>query len=272
MQEYKIEKLHEVLVEILDYVVSVCEENNLKYFLLYGSALGAYRHHACIPWDDDLDIGMPRDDYEKFIDIMKTQPSSIYCLQNDETESQYYLTFSKIRKKNTIFMEDIAEGMYQDNGIFIDVFPLDYVKDKNALGYRVKEFVITYLNHGIRYLAYPNAYKNKYSKLRNILEGILCFPLTLFSKKKTINLIKKLCKGKCKPKEATYLAEYCDAYQHASQPIDNYLPEKKLMFHGREYNVPGKIENYLSTCYGEDYMELPPVEKRVTHMPSEIKF
>ena len=64
---FDIEKLHVTLIEILDYVVSLCEKHNIQYCLIYGSALGAYRHKGFIPWDDDMDIAMPRDDYEKFI-------------------------------------------------------------------------------------------------------------------------------------------------------------------------------------------------------------
>ena len=126
MESNKLGKLHETLLEILDYVVSVCEENGLQYVLVYGTALGAYRHKGFIPWDDDLDIALPRKDYEKLIEIMKKSEQKKYLIQNESNEKRYYLPFSKVRKAGTLFAESIAQGMYSNNGIFIDIFPLFY--------------------------------------------------------------------------------------------------------------------------------------------------
>ena len=84
--EYDIKKLHEVLVEILDYFVSVCEKNNLQYFLVYGTALGAYRHKGFIPWDDDLDVAMPREDYQRLLSILENNPNEGYSIQNESNK------------------------------------------------------------------------------------------------------------------------------------------------------------------------------------------
>lgn len=101
--KYDIDKLHNSLVEILDYVVDICEKNDFSYCLLYGTALGAYRHKGFIPWDDDLDIGMPREDYTKFIKYLQDNPSPEFSLQNEDNENNWFLTFSKVRKNNTVF-------------------------------------------------------------------------------------------------------------------------------------------------------------------------
>ena len=271
MQKNNMERLHETLIEILDYVVSVCEENGLRYFLIYGSALGAYRHQGFIPWDDDLDIGLPREDYEKFLKIMEKQPSKLYCLQNDSTEDKYYLTFSKVRKQGTLFMESIAEGMYRDNGIFVDIFPLDYVTDKTSLGHKMKEYMIAYLNHTLRYAGYRNAY-SKSSPIKHAIEHVICLPAFVLPKKWIVNIIKRLNKGRCQEADAKYLVEYCDLRYRWAQPVEYYFPPKKMSFAGKEYNVPGQIESYLSATYGDDYMQLPPEEDRVTHLPLELKF
>ena len=147
MEKESLDKLHDTLIEILDYVVSVCEENDLTYFLVYGTALGAYRHKGFIPWDDDLDIAMPRQDYEKFIEIANKNKDAKYTLQNELNEKKYYLPFAKVRKNGTKFVEDIAQNMYENEGIFIDIFVLDYVDDINTLKYKVKSLVTTYLKH-----------------------------------------------------------------------------------------------------------------------------
>ena len=89
---YDLDKLHFVLVEILDYFVSICEKNNLRYFLVYGTALGAYRHKGFIPWDDDLDVAMPRKDYQKFLEIMQ-HTNDDYILQNEGNENNWFLSF-----------------------------------------------------------------------------------------------------------------------------------------------------------------------------------
>lgn len=147
---FDIEKLHVTLIEILDYVVSLCEKHNIQYCLIYGSALGAYRHKGFIPWDDDMDIAMPRDDYEKFISIMKCQTDAQFSIQSEETEDSYFLTFAKVRKRGTIFVESIAEKKYKNNGIYIDIFPLDLVKNSEGVSYKLKRKIINYLKHVLK--------------------------------------------------------------------------------------------------------------------------
>lgn len=267
-----LERLHETLIEILEYIISVCEENGLRYYLIYGSALGAYRHKGFIPWDDDLDIGMPRDDYEKFIQIMKDKNSDMYAIQNEDNEKKYYHPFSKVRKSGTTFIESISKNMYTNNGIYVDIFPLDYVKEKNSFTYKIRTYLITYLKHSIRYAAYKGSYDGKRGVVGHILEHILCFPAFILPKKMLLHWLNSLCKGKCTEDKAKYIAQYYDKRYRMTMPIEFILPGKKISFCGKEVNVPNQIEDYLTRAYGSDYMQLPPVEQRRTHMPVELKF
>lgn len=269
--EYDMRKLHGVLVEILDYFVSVCEKYDLRYVLAYGTALGAYRHQGFIPWDDDLDVAMPRKDYEKLREVLAKDPDPRYELQNESNEERWFLTFSKIRKNDTVFLESIAGDRYRNNGIYIDIFPLDNVKDPDSKKHRRDVRTIKYLRHSLKFCACGGLYREKYSGLRYAMECVLTLPVRIAGEKRTLRKLNALRTGACSEKDAAVLAEY-DEPQANTVPAEVYFPTRKLLFEGKCYHVPGKIEQYLSTVYGPDYMELPPVEKRQTHKPAKLVF
>ena len=268
--EYDIKKLHKVLVEILDYFVSVCEKNNLQYFLVYGTALGAYRHKGFIPWDDDLDVAMPREDYQRLLSILENNPNEGYSIQNESNEKEWFLSFSKIRKNHTLFVESIAQDVYQNNGMYIDIFPLDFANDE-TFSYKINLKVINYIRHGLKFIACKKLYKKKYSTIRYGIEMIFTFPVYLMGRSNALKMLNRMRIGKCKESDATIIAEYDDP--HALKiPKDVYFPGRKMLFDGKAYYVPNKIEDYLSTVYGKTYMELPPIEERRTHQPEKIMF
>ena len=130
LNEAELRELQLCELEALEFFDNFCRSHGLTYYLCGGSLIGALRHKGFIPWDDDLDIAMPRDDYEKLIKILNKKKSELYELQYEKNEKKYYLQFVKIRKKGTTFIEEIAKGMYDNNGIFIDIIPLDFAKDK----------------------------------------------------------------------------------------------------------------------------------------------
>ena len=117
MKEYDDEtlsQLHEVQIEILDEFVKICEKHQLSYSLVGGTLLGAIRHKGFIPWDDDIDVGLLREDYDKFIKIAKEELSDKYYLDCFEYNKDYYLPFAKIKKNNTIFNEHLSRN-YKNN-------------------------------------------------------------------------------------------------------------------------------------------------------------
>ena len=264
-------KLHETLIEILDYVVSVCEKNSLQYCLVYGSALGAYRHHGFIPWDDDMDIAMPRDDYKKFLEVMKKQGNERYSIQNEENEENYFLSFSKVRKNGTIFIESIAEEKYQNNGIYIDVFPLDFIKNYDGKSRRNRNR-INYIKHVLKIQGCPKLYKTKEGNARFVVDCVISFPAWVMSNKKLLRNLNKLMVAPINIEQASYIAHYDESSEAAVMEKNIYFPLGECEFEGKMYKVPGNICEYLRRQYGDNYMELPPVEKRATHNPIQLKF
>lgn len=124
-ETFVLQDLHKVEIEILDEIDRICRKNNINYCLVGGTLLGAVRHGGFIPWDDDLDVAMPRNDYEKFIDVCKNELSDDFYLHSIETDKTYWLPFIKIRKKYTIFEEKNIAGLGCKTGIYVDIFPLD---------------------------------------------------------------------------------------------------------------------------------------------------
>ena len=121
-----LEKLHKVEIEILDEFVRICNKYNLEYYLIGGTMLGAVRHQGFIPWDDDIDVGIMRKDYDLFIKYAREELGDKYYLDCYETNKEYYLPFAKIRKNNTIFNEQVSAHLNNHKGIYIDIIPVSY--------------------------------------------------------------------------------------------------------------------------------------------------
>lgn len=110
--------------EILDVIHQVCTEHGLRYSLAYGTLLGAVRHKGFIPWDDDIDLMMPREDYEKLLVIWNQSAPKGYILQNTRTDPDFTQNFTKIRKDHTTFLQGESEReKHYHKGIFVDIFP-----------------------------------------------------------------------------------------------------------------------------------------------------
>lgn len=127
MKELDIYKTQKIALEMLKVIANICEENNIDYFLAWGTLIGAVRHKGFIPWDDDVDILMPREDYNKFLKIFLnvTNNYDIYSVNNTD---RYYISLSRIIDNTTIIIgEKKSNEDQKDCGIFIDIYPLDFV-------------------------------------------------------------------------------------------------------------------------------------------------
>ena len=121
-----LKKLHDVELEILQEIIRICKKYDIKYYLAGGTLLGAVRHKGFIPWDDDLDIGMLREDYDKFMKYGIKEIDDKYFIHCDKTDPNYWLPFIKVRKNSTTFVEELLNKKeVLHNGIFVDIFPMD---------------------------------------------------------------------------------------------------------------------------------------------------
>lgn len=129
MERELLRKVQLTQLEIAKEIKRVCEENDIRYFLADGSFLGAVRHKGFIPWDDDMDFGMMRSDYEKFCRIAPKKLKPEYCLQTWYTDPNYALPFGKVMKRGTIYLESKKSRRLRENGFYVDIFPFDYVPE-----------------------------------------------------------------------------------------------------------------------------------------------
>ena len=130
MDKDSLRRLQLTQLEMLKDIKKVCDKHGIRYFLSSGTLLGAVRHKGFIPWDDDLDLDMFRSDYEKFLNIAQKELGKQYFVQDWDTDNCYGFPFAKVLKEGTMLQEAVTEGTGVRDGIFIDIFPLDFCGDK----------------------------------------------------------------------------------------------------------------------------------------------
>lgn len=264
VSDEQLKSLHKVQIEILDEVVRICKKHNITYFLIGGTLLGATRHNGFIPWDDDLDVAMLRKDYEKFIDIAKTELDKKYYLQDISTDKKYWQNFAKIRKNNTLFDEKMIENIDTHKGIFVDIFPLDNLTKINIF-YKIKWSIIKNLSSFCLY------YRGIYTK-EQVNHYYLCKLFSIIGMKNILKMCNFIMKMDLN-KETQFLVSYGGSYSREKEVYRKewFFPVSKIKFENKTYTCPNNNDAILSQVYG-DYMKLPPVEKRVTHLPNKIIF
>lgn len=251
----QIEQLKKIEVEILKEFINICEKLNLKYYVIGGTLLGAVRHNGFIPWDDDIDIGMPRKDYDIFIAEASKYLSEHYFLQNHLTDPMWISNFSKIRDSRTTFIESSVKKFSINHGVYIDIFPLDY-HDKTNEDLFFRKFKTYTRRIGLAYQS-----PNLKVKLKKYLVSFRSL-LSCWSLRNTVLKKEKLMKNN----DATpYWANYCGAWgKKEIAPVSWYGDGVILQFEGINVVAPSNYDAWLTQVYG-NYMELPPVEKRKTH-------
>lgn len=260
-------KVHEHLLDLLSEVDETCRKNNLRYFLIGGTLLGAVRHGGFIPWDDDIDIAMPRDDFKKFISITQSNQRSIYYLDYKTNNRKYWLPFAKIRMKNTAYLESSIKRNLEKDGFWVDIFPLDYTKNSKKSYLFLKKKIIKFLS-SILFNKNSKTIKDTYGFKRILFVIIKMVPNSLI-----FNIRDKIMQSE-NSDICSYYINYGSQYSVDKQThdINQIFPTKKISFEGRWFQAPKNSDYILTNIYGKNYMKLPPREKRITHNPRYIRF
>ncbi len=249
----QLQELKTVETELLRQFIQVCQRLNLRYYLLGGTLLGAVRHQGFIPWDDDIDVGMPRADYE----ILMAQgqallPEGLF-LQNHVTDPDYPHNFGKLRHSGTTFVEYSLKNCRINHGVYIDIFPLDPYPEKNVRLFRLKNIL---LRLRITY-AFSSDILRPVTRLARLLTLPL-FPSLRGAVAKRDALLRANTTG-------SRIANHCGAWGAKEiVPAHWYGEGTHVTFEGMTVRAPREYVSWLTQVYG-DYMQLPPEDKRIPH-------
>ena len=265
-------KLQLVELEVLLAIDAVCEEHGITYFLDSGTALGAKRHGGFIPWDDDIDIGMPRKDYDRFLDVAPAALGDGFTVANPESDDRLAGLFAKVWKNGTKFFTDETLDAGVDQGVFVDVFPYDRVaSDAVARNAQLRSCLKW---QSLSYLYHSKTINVPHKGLLGSMEIGAC---------RIAHAFLKACSSSKKIRDkftASALSAQDDRSSHDLACM-NYtrqgvfaegvlLPPKPLEFEGHESPAPANIEGYLCTLYGDTWNQLPPEEQRRNHAPKVL--
>lgn len=259
-----LKQLHSTLFDILCEFDRICRKHQIQYFLDSGTALGAVRHGGFIPWDDDIDVGMLRSEYERFLIVAQDELRDNFFLLSQETDSGYLKYHVKLVKKNTLFPELGTENL-RHRGIYIDIFPFDKVAEDDVERRNVINKVLA-MRHIIRI------------KRTNQDRGRLSLKiLKVFLKLVPLRILEH------------YQEKLWDKYNRTSSnfvtcyfykmlvgrdlyfPISLMYPSIEINFEGRSFMIMNGYSEYLKIMY-KDFMQLPSEEKRIYHFEGEILF
>lgn len=271
MSNGELQKLHKVEVYILEEVKRVCEKHDIKYFLAFGTMLGAVRHKGFIPWDDDVDIGMMSEDYEKFLQIAPKELGEQFFLENQKTNKECGFVFSKVRLLGTEFVETKGNQNARHNEFFVDIFPFYNVTENERKrkkdGMKLSVLCqVLYTKSGYRVWEGDGVRKAiKFMPIRII---------ALFMTKSW--LLKKIEKLANNSENVTgWVWPHTGlkkGYMRWILPVDIFEEHTNTVFEGVEFRTLKKYDEFLTRVYGNNYMELPPEENRITHKPIKIEF
>lgn len=253
-----IRQLQLLELDILRAVDTLCRENGLTYYLGEGSLLGAVRHQGFIPWDDDLDILMPRADYERFLALRDQLPATL-TVQHHTTVRPYWSPTIKVRLlDNSRFAQRHIAHLTADNGPYIDIFPLDTVPDEDSKAQRRQSFAFRVRRALLLAKAHVRPLKNAKNILWRLLSHFVSYDRLFRGLDKSMTAL-STPDGAYYVNNGSYYARL-----RVTAPKEWYGTPRYVPFEDGEYPIPQQAEKLLCRIYG-DYMTLPPESERGIH-------
>lgn len=255
----KLRELQLCELSILKDVKKICDKHNITYFLSSGTLLGAVRHKGFIPWDDDVDIEMPYEDYLRFLEIApKELPKEDYSIQTSDSDADFNRMFAKVRKNNTTMMATYETKIKGHHGVWIDIFPMTYISGKldlklKKLAVRLSNFLLMNEQFEIN--------KQWIKSQTNIVFFALISLIVKLPAKLRRRLHNLLTKFVFHSKKGKYISYIWTNITSVYDPDVFFGGSKQLLFEDELFGVPYDYDKYLRVTYG-DYMTPPPPDKR----------
>lgn len=263
MKDISQEEAKRHLLYLLDCFHSLCEEHQLTYYLDSGTMLGAIRHKGFIPWDDDIDVAMPREDYDRLFREYDTWEHPEYLKVYDYRRNKdYHFPFMKFSDDRTLML--FSRHIKQELGLHLDIFPIDGIPQNKILS-----FFHIHLVHFLQRcqsLAHRGKWRlKKYSFAEKVARFVFRV-LTLGAQPQFFCMLQEKCSTRYLPSVSPYRANitWCSAFTRPARyriPSEAYVSTIDVPFEGKFYKAPIGYDTYLSMAYG-DYMTPPPPEKR----------
>lgn len=267
LENSPLRQLQLVELDILKEVAKLCEENDLRYFLMGGTFLGAVRHKGFIPWDDDIDIGMPRPDYERFISIAQRNLPEYLQYKNFRIGNEQTIYFARV-ENSKIRIEDTSAIEKRIRNAWIDIFPLDGMPN-NAVARKIKEGYLLYRRLLLQYSQFnvivnqdlPNRPKHE-QMLINL--GRIIKPERFLDTKKCLKKLDKSLR-RCDYEKSDYVVNFMGAYKFKEMFPKSFYDSAVLYdFESEKFIAPKDYDFVLRQMYG-DYMKPPEGKDRNKH-------
>ena len=249
------EQLHEIQLEMLKELIRVMDELNIKYYFVHGSLLGAIRDNDFILEDDDIDIAIFREDYNKLIKYGQTLISSEFFIQNSVTD-EYPLPFAKVRKFNTTFRQPILGNCKCNQGVYIDIFPIDY--EASGFMFKIKNKL---LNANISHVLCGISSSIK-TKLIYILSKLYCYRYDMALLKREVLY--------SSTKKSDFVCIYGGKASERHMPAKWFDETIDAKFRDISVKCPANYKDYLARIYGADYINHNPASDRFDNTGIEI--